>query len=152
MNPLILGMGNTIMTDDGVGVHAARRARSLLAGSGRVDVAEAEVAGFALLDLLRDRTRVVIIDALAGGGAAPGTIRVESLDAFRPSLHLCAGHEIDLPTAIEMGRQMGHRMPSEIHLVVVEVEDARTLGESCTPAVQAAIEPAALRAIELARG
>ena len=140
------------MTDDGVGVHASRRARSLIEDSDRIDVEEAEVAGFALLDLLRDRERVVIIDALTDEKRVAGEVSVQSLDAFRPTLHLCAGHEIDLPMALELGRQMGYAMPSEIHLVVVAVEEARTLGESCTPAVAKAIEPAASRAIELARG
>jgi len=152
MNALILGMGNTIMTDDGVGVHASRAARSLLAETDLVDVVEAEVAGFALLDLLRDRERVVIIDALTDAGRTPGEVSVERLDAFRPTRHLCTGHEIDLPTAIELGRQMGYEMPGEIHLVVVVVEDARTLGEACTPAVERAIEPAARLALDLARG
>jgi hydrogenase maturation protease len=151
MKVLILGVGNSIMTDDGVGVHAARVARSLLAPSERIDVEEAEVAGFALLDLLRDRDRVIIIDALDAGTRAPGEVIVKSLEAFRPTLHLCTGHEIDLPTAVELGRRMGYRMPPDIRLVLVAVQDARTLGETCTPAVEGAIEPAARRAIELAR-
>jgi len=152
MNVLILGVGNTIMSDDGVGVHAARVARSLLAPPDRIDVEEAEVAGFALLDLLRDRDRVIIIDALDAGTRAPGEVIVASLEAFRPTLHLRTGHEIDLPTAVELGRRMGYRMPPEILLVLVTVQDARTLGETCTPAVERATEPAARKAIELARG
>lgn len=152
MSVLILGIGNTIMTDDGVGVLAARRARSLLGEHEPVEVAEAQVAGLALLELIEGRTRVVIVDGMVERRGVPGEIRVLGLDDLHPGLHLASSHEIDLPTALGLGRQMGLEMPDEIHLVAVIVEDARTPGERCTPAVERAIEPAALRALELARG
>lgn len=147
---LILGLGNTILTDDGVGIYAARRARELLGDDDAVEVAEAELAGFALLDWLADRPGAVIIDALLGPGRAPGDIVVRDLDDFLPTARLAAGHQVDLPTAVGLGRSLGLVMPARIRVVAVQVADAHTLHEGCTPAVEQAVDAAARRAVALA--
>lgn len=69
---LILGVGNTILSDDGVGVHVAREAARLAANSAAaVDVAEAEVAGLALVDLLEGYASAIIVDAVRAPGTSP---------------------------------------------------------------------------------
>ena len=148
---LVLGVGNTLLTDDGAGVLAARRVGELLADDEPVTVEEAEVAGFALIDLIDGYDRAVIIDALTTAGGVPGTVSEHSLDEFEPASHLAAGHEIDLPTAVALSREMGGSPPSEIHVVCIEAEDVLTVDETCTPAVAEAIEPAARLALEIAR-
>jgi hydrogenase maturation protease len=147
---VILGLGNTMLTDDGVGVYAAREARTLVAED-EIDVREAEIAGLALLDLLEGYRRAVVIDAVRDTRDAPGDVAVRELERFRPTSHLVAGHEIDLPTAVELGRRLGRPLPDELLVVGIRIEDDRTLSETCTPAVRAAIGPAARLAVELAR-
>ncbi|MFH2010706.1 MAG: hydrogenase maturation protease [bacterium] len=147
---LVLGLGNTILSDDGIGIYAVRLLRELLEPDEPIDVKEAELGGFALVDLLEGYDACVLLDAFEGG-CLPGELRVLELDAFAPTARLAAGHQIDLPTAIELGRTTGRQMPQRIAIVAVQVGDSRTLGESCTAPVQAAIEPAARRALELAR-
>ena len=60
---LVLGLGNPILTDDAVGLVVARRVRAALTPEDDIEVEEAEVAGFALLDLLAERRAAVIVDA-----------------------------------------------------------------------------------------
>jgi hydrogenase maturation protease len=146
----ILGIGNVIMTDDAVGVHAARRARELLGPDSDVEVIEAQMAGFALLDLLADRDRVVVIDALVDPHREPGDVFCVDVARFAPTSHLAGGHQIDLPTALELGRRLGLRMPSEVTVVAVVVVDAMTLGESMTGPVRDAVDTAAREAVRLA--
>lgn len=155
---LILGLGNTILTDDGVGIYAARRAREILestagtAETAGIDVKEAELAGFGLLDLLDGYTHAVIVDAVHGTDRAPGEIVPLEMESFKSATHLSAGHEIDLPTAVELARQMEQDVPEEIAIIGVQIADDLTLSEECTPEVKAAIEPAAFLALEKARG
>ena len=146
---LILGLGNAILRDDGVGIRAVR----YLAETGPhpgIDLKEAEVAGFALLDLLEGYERAVVIDAVRVRGTEPGQVVVFSGDALQPSLHLVAGHQIDLPSALELGRQLGRPVPSTVHIVGVQVQDDRTFDERCTPPVEAAIPEAARVALRIA--
>jgi len=146
---LILGLGNAILRDDGVGIKAVRFLVETGPHSG-VDLKEAEVAGFALLDLLEGYRRAVVIDAVRLSDAEPGQIVVFSSDALQPSLHLVAGHQIDLPSALELGRQLGRPVPEVVHIVGVQVADDRTFDEHCTPAVEAAVPEAARVALRIA--
>jgi len=139
---LILGLGNAILCDDGVGIKVARRVAELGPHPGIV-VKEAELAGFALIDLLEGFERVVVVDAVRLRDAEPGEIVVFDSGLLEPSLHLVAGHQIDLPTALEMGRHLGRPVPGAVSIVGIQVRDDRTFSESCTPEVEAAIEKAA---------
>jgi len=149
---LVLGLGNTIMSDDGVGIYAVRRVRELLDPSEPIDVEEAELAGFGLMDLLEGYGACVIIDAVEWPDMVPGEVRPLEITDFAPTARLAAGHQIDLPTALELGRTLNRPMPERVVIVAVQVQDPRLFGEQCTDKVAAAIEPAANLAIDLARG
>jgi hydrogenase maturation protease len=146
---LLLGLGNTLLSDDAVGIHVARH----IALGGKVpgvDVREAEVAGFALLDLLEGYDHAVVVDAVRLRDGRPGEVVIFDGNGMDSSLHLVAGHQIDLPSAIELGRQLGRPVPNTVTIVGVQVEDDRTCSENCTPAVEAAIPEAARIALRLA--
>ena len=145
---LILGLGNTILRDDGVGIKVARYIAEHTPAENIV-VKEAELAGFALIDLIEGFERAIVIDAVRMDSAAPGEIVVFESGALQPSLHLVAGHQIDMPTALEMGRRMARPVPSLVYVVGVQIEDDCTFDEECTSAVQAAIPEAATAALDL---
>ena len=100
---------------------------------------------------VRSADRAVIIDAIRTG-APPGTIHRLRPDAMATQRSASA-HDVSLPTALEFGRRAGARLPADhdILLVAVEVEDILNFGEQCTPAVAAAVVPAA-RAVLQALG
>jgi hydrogenase maturation protease len=141
---LVLGLGNAILCDDGVGIKVARHIAEKSAADARLDVVvkEAEVAGFALIDLMEGFERAIVIDAVRLRGSTPGEVVVFAGSKLEPSLHLVAGHQIDLPTALEMGRRLGRPLPETVYIVGVQIEDDQTFSESCTAAVEAAIPPA----------
>ncbi|MEI6724985.1 MAG: hydrogenase maturation protease, partial [Actinomycetes bacterium] len=80
---LVLGMGNPILSDDGVGLLVAERLRGTSLPHG-VEVLQSEVGGLRLLELVRGFTRVIIIDALKSSDEVarqPGEIvRYEAKD------------------------------------------------------------------------
>jgi hydrogenase maturation protease len=145
---LVLGLGNAILCDDGVGIKAARYIAELGPNESIV-VKEAELAGFALIDLLEGFDHAVVIDAVKLREGAPGDVVVFDSSSLQPSLHLVAGHQIDLPTALEMGRKLGRPVPDTVYIVGVQIEDDTTFDEQCTPAVEAAIPTAAHIALRI---
>lgn len=147
---LILGLGNTVLTDDGVGIYAARSIESEARSLG-VEVKTAELAGFALLDLLTGFDVAVVIDAVRLESSAPGTVVVVDAESMPPSLHLVAGHQVDLPTALALGRELGVHVPSEVTVIGVQVQDDTTFSEQPTAEVAAAIPEAARVALDTAR-
>lgn len=151
MKTVILGLGNALRTDSGAGVYASRRARELVSDK-PIDVKEASVAGFALLDLLEGYDRAVILDAAKTPDRKPGEIAVQDASDLSPTLHLVAGHQMDLPTSITLAQRLGHDFPEQVSVVSIQIDDDGNLGTECTPAVADAIEPAAQIAVELAVG
>jgi len=145
MNMRIIGFGNTILSDDGVGIYAAREiGRRLVQAGGRpaVDVVESEVAGFALMELLAGCRRAILVDAIQFDNLEPGAVvRIEPHD-LRTSLRLRSVHEIDLPTVLALGHHLGLPMPEEVVIFGIQAEDARTFGESLSASVTSGMQKA----------
>ena len=146
---LIIGLGNTLLSDDGVGIYVVREIRKL---AQRSDVAfhEASVGGLELLDLIAGYERVIIIDAFQTGQREVG-----SLLELRPE-DLAGGsamtrHQVSLPEALELGRQLGVRIPAEVKIYGIEVADSATFHEQCTPVLQKRIPEIAREIIQRER-
>lgn len=145
----MLGLGNPLLGDDSVGLRVVRCLRPRLAGWPGVEVDEDYCGGLRLMERLVGFDRVVLVDAMCSG-AAPGTIQVLSVDAL-PSRHSASAHDVDLPTALALGRQAGAGLPGteNIRVVAVEAADVLTFSDQCTPPVQAGIEQAAQAVLTL---
>lgn len=114
---LILGIGNVLMGDEGVGVHALAELRKE-EWPDDVTLVDGGTGGFHLLSLLQDYEPVVMIDATADG-RPPGTvglIRPRFASDFPPSL---SAHDIGLRDLVEATALLGH-LP-ELHLVTVSI-------------------------------
>ncbi|MFZ5831135.1 MAG: hydrogenase maturation protease [Planctomycetota bacterium] len=149
MKTLILGLGNPIVSDDSVGLRVAEVLRARLADRADVTVDVDHWGGLRLMEHLQGFDRAVVIDAIQTG-AEPGTIhhlKPHDIATQRSA----SAHDVNLPTALEFGRQAGLSLPTNdcIWLVGIEAEDILTFGERCTPAVEAAIEPAAAEVLRL---
>lgn len=146
MRRLVLGLGSPLLGDDAVGLRVASLLRERLAGRAGVDVLEEEAGGLRLMERLTGYDRAVIVDACVTGGS-PGTIR--RLDAG-PDLtqRTAVAHGIDLPGALALGRSLGLPMPRVVRVVAIEAESVLEFRETLTPAVEAAIEPAAAAVLE----
>jgi hydrogenase maturation protease len=151
---LVLGLGNPILTDDGVGIYVARAVAERGQQEG-VSFAEASVGGLRLLDVIGGYERIIIVDAILTRDGEVGHIHRLFPNDLRASLHVGSTHDLSLPGALALGRGMGMVLPEDENLVIlaVEVDDVLTFGETCTPAVAAAI-PRAVEAVlaELEQG
>lgn len=136
---LVIGLGNPLLTDDSVGLRVAARLRKQLAGRADVEVAEDYWGGLRLMERLVGYRRAIIIDATYTGGV-PGTIGESGIHDL-PTRHSQSVHDVDLPTALALGRQAGAVLPDnhDIRLVTIEAADVLTFAERCTPLVEASV-------------
>jgi hydrogenase maturation protease len=144
---LILGLGNPILTDDGVGIHVVRALGAVSLPPG-VACAEASVGGLRLLSAISGCERVILVDAIQTPDGRPGDLyRLHPHDLKTPR-HVGSAHDLSLTGALKLGRSLGMSLPEDpsISIVAVEVKDVLTWGEECTPAVAAAI-PRAVEAV-----
>ncbi len=139
---LILGLGNPILTDDGVGVRVAEAVRVALPEDSRVDICEVSLGGLTLMETMVGYERVILIDAWQSQNGQPGAVQrmtLENLQAITPTQHSASPHDTSLLTALEMGQRLGLPLPKEIIIYAVEVENVSDFGEEPTPAVTQAI-------------
>jgi hydrogenase maturation protease len=137
---VIVGVGNLLLGDDGVGVVVARRLAKRLEGREDVAVIECPVGGLRLAELLAGHDHAVVVDAWSPGEDPPGTIRDGGLEACRFSTHTSCSHDTNLPLAVLTLTGLGVPMPKEIRLIGIAAERVDTFGEQLTPAVAAAAE------------
>jgi len=138
MKTLVLGMGNPILSDDGVGIKVAQEVGKQL-NHPQVTIAETSEAGLRLLDSIVGYDKVIIIDAVQTEKGQVGQIyRMEPQD-FSSAKYFPSPHQINLTTALELGKMLNLAMPQKITIFAVEAKDVTSFSEKCTPEVEQAI-------------
>jgi hydrogenase maturation protease len=133
MKTLILGIGNLILTDDGVGIKIAHK---LNEARPELEVVETGEAGLTLLDLITGYDRLIIIDSIKTEQGKPGQVYKLELEDLKPAMDFSSSHGIDIATAFKLGQSLGYRMPESVSLYAVEMKDNTTFGERCTQEVE----------------
>ncbi len=147
---LVIGLGNPVRGDDGVGWRVIEALEDRLAAQGGTGGAvgpefdRLAVGGLALMERLVGYERAILVDALQEG-LTPGTVTCRPLDelAGGPAAHLDSSHDASLAAALAAGTALGATLPSDITVVGVEVRDADVFSDRLSPAVAAAV-PAAV--------
>ena len=142
---LILGLGNTILSDDGVGCRVAMTLKDRI-NSPDVDIMEASIAGLDFLDLLTGYDRTIIIDAIQTEKGTPGQIYRFGPDILTSTRHAGTPHDVNLATALELGKRLNMKLPRQIIIFAIEVKDVTSFSEECTPEVMKAI-PACVKLV-----
>jgi hydrogenase maturation protease len=159
---LIIGLGNPILGDDGIGWRVAQAVEtailtedtarnrvfpqdSVFTSGPAIEVDCFALGGLSLMERLIGYERAIIIDAVQTADGIPGQVYDLSLEDL-PDLstgHLTAAHDTSLQTALRLGRLMEARLPTEIRVVGVEAARVYDFSEALTPAVEASIPEAA---------
>ncbi len=145
MKTLVVGLGNPILSDDGVGVKVAYAVEEALGPNipENITVTEASAGGLRLMELMIGYDRIILIDAImTDNGHDYGFIHQMTLDDLRkitPTEHSASAHDTSLVTALDAGEKLGLHMPQVFEIIAVEVENVMDFSEEPTPAVGAAI-------------
>lgn len=144
MKTLVIGLGNPILTDDGVGIYTARAVRDSLTDDRAVDVIELSVGGLALMEAMIGYERAILIDALWSPPEQVGQVCVFAAGDLPETLNTSSTHDTDLLTALHMGRTLGAHLPpdDQIQIVTITANQVLDFGDSPTLAVTEAIPEA----------
>ncbi len=143
---LVIGCGNLLAADDGVGLHVVRSLKECPLPKG-VEVIEAGCPGLNLLDLWEGFEKVILVDAVKSG-APPGTVHCFDAGVLPPrEVMPLSTHGINVIDAVELGRRLG-RLPQRLAIVGVEIAREDAFVEELSPAVAAAVPRARERLLE----
>jgi hydrogenase maturation protease len=137
---IVVGLGNPILGDDGVGWVVAEEVRNKLPAGLPVDVECLSLGGISLMERLIGYERAIIIDAFISD-QDQGSVIVAKLDELPnvSAFHLTSAHDVSLQNAMEMGRQLGADLPEAVIVVGVSASHVYDFSEELSPPVQDAI-------------
>ena len=150
MDIAVFGIGNILLSDDGVGVHVLNRLKEEYDLPGYVELIDGGTKGLDLLPLLEDRDKVLFIDA-ANFKKDPGTIgevEGDKIPAFLSSK--LSVHQIGLPDLLFSAKLMGV-LPPEMCLIGIQPESMETSVEM-SDVVKKGVEPLLLKVLDKLKG
>ena len=134
----IIGLGNEMLSDDGLGLRVVRELRKRLMDHS-AEFVELSVGGLQLFDYLIGTDEYIIVDAIATGTQPAGTmLRFVQTPDHEP-VKLTSSHQIDLGQILGLAKFMGADLPRRLTVYGIEAEDITTFREKCTPHVMHAI-------------
>lgn len=135
---VVLGLGNVLCTDDGVGPAAVSRLWREWEPPSEVSVVDGGTLGMALMPLLETVGEAILVDAVAVDGQRPGSrVRLEGEDIPSAVLHRLSPHQIGVADLLDGLRLLGRTPPRLVLLGLVP--ESLGLGLEPTPTVAAAI-------------
>jgi hydrogenase maturation protease len=136
MKTLVIGLGNPILGDDGVGWKVAEELRRYLNPDLPVDADCLSLGGISLMEHLIGYQRAILIDAFSSD-APVGTISVMKLGDMPnySAFHITSAHNTSLQNAIELGKSMGAQLPEDITVVGIATKHIYEFGEQLSAPV-----------------
>jgi hydrogenase maturation protease len=147
-NILILGVGNLLLSDEGVGVHVAQKMMEMNMPP-HVRVVEGGTDGFGLINIILEADRLILVDAVRGGGEPGSIYRFDiedcpaEADIFKTSVHQISILEVinlsgligstpkttiigiepkSLGMGMELSSEVEAKLPKVIKIIMEEVE------------------------------
>jgi len=125
---LVLGIGNDILTDDGIGPKLVNELNSGETFSD-IDFLNVFLGGLEILELIQGYQQVIFIDAIITKDGVPGTVYNFKPEDFKETLHLSNLHDANFLTALDLGRTMGMHIPEDIHIIAIEIIEDRVFND-----------------------
>jgi hydrogenase maturation protease len=145
---LVLGLGNPILGDDGVGWKVVSELQQTEKIPSDVSIDCLAIGGFSLMETLIGFDRAILIDAIVTQQAPIGTVTLYQLDELKDltSGHMASAHDTSLQNALQVGRLLGAHLPEDISVLAIEARRVYDFSSDLSPDVANAV-PKAVRII-----
>lgn len=148
---LIIGLGNPILGDDGVGwlvvqiVEENFKSKEFTDTNLELEFDYLSLGGLSLMERVEGYQDVILVDSILTGSNPIGTVYSLPLTGFPnfSSGHSTSVHDTSLATALELGRKMGLDLPAEVWVVGIEAENVFEFSEQLSPGIQSVVAKAA---------
>lgn len=132
---LILGIGNEILSDDGIG---PRLVKDLERRTKRKDIEflTSSNGGLEIMEYLYGFKQVIFVDAIRSSDSKPGCVFHFVPSDFRETSNLSNLHDINFITTLALGKILEPEFPSDLHIIAVQIIEDREFSERLTPALE----------------
>ncbi len=149
---LVIGLGNPLLGDDGVGWKVVEALQPQLAQAG-IETDLLAGGGLSLMERLIGYGSAIVVDSIYTGRQPKGAVTVFPLEALENPFagHTGSAHETNLATALAMGRKLGAVLPDQVMIVAIESPDIYDFDDHLSPPVAAAVPSAQEAVIKLVK-
>ncbi len=134
-NTLILGIGNDILTDDGIGIKITRDIKRN-AKYENTDYQTIMAGGLEIVETIKDYRDVIIIDAIRTENGIPAAVYHLTPENFKETVHISSFHDISFLEAVELGKTLEFSIPENIHIIGIEIIEDRVFSEKFSKIIQ----------------
>ena len=151
MKTLIIGLGNPILGDDGVGWKVANQLTAIIDPDSSVEIDCASLGGLSLMERMLGYQRVIVIDSMETGQSPEGCVKVFPLAALENPLagHSASAHDASLMTALQAAQSIGAEVPSRVDVVAIETKNVYDFSDNLSPEIERAVPLAAEAVLKL---
>ncbi len=132
---LILGIGNSILSDDGIGIRLIEDLQKEFKHP-MVHFKTACTGGLEIVEMMQNYNDVYILDAIKTPNGQPGNIYYYSVDDFKETLHISNFHDISFLIALQFMRRSGLKVPDNIRIIAIEVVEDSYFSENFSSEIQ----------------
>jgi hydrogenase maturation protease len=130
-NILVIGIGNDILTDDGIGPKLCDFLKDHFKNSA-IDFEKLNVGGLEILEFIQGYKKVIFIDAIKTRQGNIGDVYVFTPKDFKETANLSNLHDTSFLTALELGKSMEFNIPDQIYIIAVEIKEDMVFSEYFT--------------------
>ncbi len=172
LKTLVVGLGNPILGDDGVGWKVAETVKDRLNADARfrlpirqsgsktidylypIEVDCLSLGGLSLMERLLGYERVILVDSMETGQNPVGSVHVFPLASLPDPLsgHSASAHDATLITALRTAEQLGADIPRQVEIVAIEARNVYDFSEELSPPIAAAIPEAVQVVLDMLQG
>lgn len=129
---LIVGLGNEILSDDGIGPRLVKSLAQMIHNP-EIKFETACCGGLEIIEYIRGFKKVVFIDAIRTRNGKPGKVYYFIPSDFKESSNLSNLHDVNFFTALRLGNILEMDLPSDLHIIAVEIIEDLEFSEELTP-------------------
>jgi len=133
---LILGMGNDILTDDGIGIKITKVLEKKYPFP-NIIYDTLSLGGMEIIEYIRDFKMVIIIDAIKTQDGIPGAVYHFIPENFKETTHLSNIHDISFLTSLKLAKELDIPTPEKVHIIAIEIVEDMVFSDDFTPQIQA---------------
>lgn len=126
MKTIVLGIGNDLLRDDGIGVKLANDLKIVLPEKEGMCFKTSINAGLDIINLIKDFDRLIVIDGIKCCFHKPGTVQCYSITDYPSTLHLNSFHDSRFDDIITLSGKLNLKTPEEIRIITIEIADDLT--------------------------
>ncbi len=143
MKTIVIGLGNPILGDDGVGWCVAEEIKHQIEPEMRVDVDCLSLGGISLMEHLIGYERAILIDAFISEHE-PGSIVISKLSDLPnySAFHITSAHDTSLQNAIKLGKSLGAKLPDDVTVVGISAKHIYDFSEELSQPVSESVQKA----------